>query len=205
MITFGFSVIYKRVRATIVILKFFIKNIVSLRSLMFVRSELDRLGMHSISIEPGEINTVAELSALQYDTLRLLLKEAGIELFENKKDILIQKIKSIILEIVYGSEEYRVYNLSTHLAEKLERDYTYMSNLFSEKERTTIEKFYICHKIERVKELLIYEEMTLTEIAYRMHYSSLAHLSNQFKKVTGLTPSQFKNQHENGNIPPEDC
>jgi AraC-like DNA-binding protein len=172
---------------------------------MFARSELDRVGLNTVSIEPGEVNITGELSGAQYDNLLMVLQQAGIELFENKRDVLVQKIKSIIMEIVYNKAELPVYNLSTHLAEKLDHDYTYMSNLFSERLHITIEKFYICHKIERVKELLIYEGMTLTEIAHQMQYSSVAHLSSQFKKVTGQTPSQFRQQQENKDLPPENC
>jgi AraC-like DNA-binding protein len=186
-------------------LRLLIKNIISLRSLQIARSELERLGLHGVSVESTEINVAQELSALQYDRLRFVLEKAGIELFVNKKDVLVQKIKSIIMEIVYNTEEAPAYNLSTQLSEKLEHDYTYMSNLFSEMLKTTIEKFYICHKIERAKELLVYEEMTLTEIAEKMHYSSVAHLSSQFKKVTGLTPTQYKQQYENRDLPSEDC
>ena len=186
-------------------MKLFIKNIVSLQSLLFVRSELDRLGLHGISVEAGEINSAGELSTLQFDRLRLLLSQAGIELFENKKDVLVQKIKNIIMEIVYHSEEPPAHNLSKHIADKLCQDYNYVSTLFSESEHTTIEKYYICHKIERVKELLIYEGMKLTDIAHKMQYSSLAHLSSQFKKVTGLTPSRFKEQQGQEDLPPEEC
>ena len=186
-------------------MRLLIKNIVSLRSLQVAQSELERLGIQGVIVEPAEVNTTGELSALQYDRLRFVLKQAGIELFVNKKDILVQRIKSLIMEIVYNTEEAPVYNLSTHLSEKLQHDYTYMSNLFSGQLQTTIEKFYICHKIERAKELLVYEGMTLTEIAYKMHYSSVAHLSSQFKKVTGFTPSQFKQQYGKRDLPPEDC
>jgi hypothetical protein len=170
---------------------------------MFVRNELDRLGLHGVSVEINEITADEDLTPSQYGTLRLVLQQAGIGLFEDKKDILVQRIKSLIMEIIYHSEEPLVYNLSTYLNEKLQHDYTYMSNLFSDTQHITIERFYICHKIERVKELLLYERMTLTEIAYKMHYSSLAHLSGQFKKVTGLTTSQFKQQYGNHDLPPE--
>ena len=187
------------------VVKLLIKNIASFESLMFVRGELDRLGLHSISVEVNEILTGDDLTPFQYDKLRMVLQQAGIELFEDKKDILIQKIKQLILEIIYHSEEPLVHNLSTYLAEKLHHDYTYMSNLFSGTQHITIEKFYICHKIERVKEFLLYEKMTLTEIAYKMHYSSLAHLANQFKKVTGLTTSQFKDRNRRHDLPSEEC
>jgi hypothetical protein len=170
---------------------------------MFVRDELEKFGLHVVSVEVGEITMDQEFTLSQYDRLYLILQEAGIELFEDKKELLVQKIKYIILEVVYRHNDPLIHNLSTHLAEKLQHDYTYMSNLFSEKQHTTIEKFYICHKIERVKELLVYEKLSLTDIAHKMHYSSLAHLSSQFKKVTGLTPSQFKQQHIENDLPPE--
>jgi AraC-like DNA-binding protein len=171
---------------------------------MFVRGELDRLGLYGISVGVNEIDARDELTPFEYEKLRMVLAQAGIELFEDKKDILVQRIKQLIMEVVYHSEEPLIHNMSTYLAETLRYDYTYMSNLFSATQHITIEKYYICHKIERVKELLLYEKMTLTDIAYKMHYSSLAHLSNQFKKVTGLTTSQFKHQHSELDSPLED-
>ena len=186
-------------------MKLFIKNINTLESLFFVRSELDRLSLPGVSVGINEIRTDDELTPTQYGALRGVLQQAGVELFEAKKDILVRKIKNLIMEIVYHSEEPLVYNLSTYLSEKLHRDYTYMSNLFSDSQHSTIERLYICHKIERVKELLLHEGITLTEIAHKMHYSSLAHLSNQFKKVTGLTTSQFKQRYAKHDPPPEDC
>lgn len=170
-----------------------------------MRRELDRLSLSGVSVEINEIRTDDELTPSQYGTLRGVLQQAGVELFEAKKDILVQRIKNVIMEIVYHCEEPLVYNLSTHLSEQLHLDYTYMSNLFSDSQNVTIERFYICHKIERVKELLLYEGVTLTEIAHKLHYSSLAHLSNQFKKVTGLTTSQFKQQYARHDLPPENC
>ena len=136
---------------------------------------------------------------------KLLIKNIVIERFKDKKDSLVERIKEIVFEVVYFADEPLLLNLSTYLAQKLQHDYTYLSNLFSETQRTTIEKFYICHKIERVKELMVYENMSLTDIAYKMHYSSLSHLSSQFKKVTGLTPSQFKKQFEPDDLPEENC
>ena len=162
---------------------------------MLVRDELDRLGLNGVCVEIGEITMDEGLTLSQYDTLFLVLQQAGIELFEDKKEILIQKIKNIIMEVVYFHEDALAYNLSTHLSERLQHDYTYMSNLFSEKQHITIEKFYICQKIERVKGLLLFDKLSLTDIAHKMHYSSSAHLSSQFKRVTGVTPSQFKQQH----------
>ncbi len=132
------------------------------------------------------------ISQEQRQQFRAALLTSGLELMDDKKTALIQKIKTIIIELIHYSEDPLSINLSVYLAEKLQHDYTYLANLFSEVQGTTIEKFYISHKIERVKELLVYNELTLAEIAYKMHYSSVAHLCTQFKKVTGLTPSHFK-------------
>ena len=175
-------------------MKLFIKNTVNLRSLTLVRDELLRLGYLGARIELSELDTVKDLTPAQYHELRLALSRAGIEFVEDKKDILVQAVKSIIMEVIYYGDEPLPLNLSAHLSERLNHDYTYMSNLFSERLGTTIEKFYICHKIERVKALLL-EGLTLTEIAFKMYYSSLAYLCSQFKKVTGLTTSQFKTQN----------
>jgi len=132
------------------------------------------------------------ISVEQHDQIRIALLKSGLELMDDKKSVLIQKIKNVIIELVHYSEEPLEMNFSAFLSQQLNHDYTYLANLFSEVQGTTIEKFLIAHKIERVKELLVYNELNLTEIAYKMHYSSVAHLSAQFKKVTGLTPSHFK-------------
>jgi YesN/AraC family two-component response regulator len=134
-----------------------------------------------------------ELSAEQRDILSTSLKKIGLELLDDKKNIMVEKIKTIIIELVHYNEDQIKTNLSDYLSEKLNHNYTYLSNLFSEIKGTTIEKYYLSNKIERVKELLVYDELNLTEIAWKLHYSSVAHLSNQFKKMTGLTPSHFKN------------
>ncbi|MBW2998709.1 AraC family transcriptional regulator, partial [Candidatus Woesearchaeota archaeon] len=128
----------------------------------------------------------------QVKRLKSNLLKSGLEILDDKKSILVEKIKSAIVELVHYTEEQIKVNLSDYLSEKLNYDYTYLANLFSEVKGTTIEKFYLNHKIEKVKELIIYDELNLSEIAYKMHYSSVAHLSNQFKKFTGLTPSHFK-------------
>lgn len=177
-------------------MKLFIKNTINLRSLTRVRDELLRLGLRGVRIEISELDTGKDLTRTQYQQLRQALSQAGIEFIEDKKDILVQAIKNIIMEVIYHCDDPLVFNLSAHLSARLHHDYTYMSNLFSERLSTTIEKFYICHKIERVKELLLFEGLTLTEIAFKLHYSSLAHLCSQFKKVTGLTTSQFKRQND---------
>ncbi|MDP4281296.1 MAG: helix-turn-helix transcriptional regulator [Bacteroidota bacterium] len=165
---------------------------VCIRCKMVVKSELEKLGLHYLTVELGEAEIMEDISADQLNCLRIGLKKSGLELMDNKKSILVEKIKLVIIELVHYNDEQIKINLSDYLSEKLNYNYTYLANLFSEVKGTTIEKFYLTHKIEKVKELLVYDELNLTEIAYKMHYSSVAHLSNQFKKMTGLTPSHFK-------------
>ena len=165
---------------------------VCIRCKMVVKSELEKLGLHYIVVDLGEADIMDDISKEQMEGLNLGLKKSGLELMDNKKSILVEKIKNIIIELVHYTDEQIKINLSDYLSEKLNHDYTYLANLFSEVKGTTIEKFYLNHKIEKVKELLVYDELNLTEIAFKMHYSSVAHLSNQFKKITGLTPSHFK-------------
>lgn len=169
---------------------------VCIRCKMMVKDELTRLGLHFSAVELGEVDVLEELSAVQVESLRQALLKSGLELMDDKKSVLIQKIKNLIVEVVHYSEEPLAIKFSVYLSEKLNHDYTYLANLFSEVQGTTINKFLIAHRIERVKELLVYNELSLTEIAYRMQYSSVAHLSAQFKKVTGLTPSYFKQLKE---------
>jgi YesN/AraC family two-component response regulator len=175
-----------------VTLKLYIKNMVCIRCKMLVKDELTKLGLQYTKVELGEAETVQELTALQRDRFRSALLRSGLELMDDKKSVLIEKIKNCIIELVHYSEEPLAINLSEYLRRELQHDYTYLANLFSEVQGTTIEKFFISHKIERVKELLVYNELTLTGIADKMHYCSVAYLSAQFKKVTGLTPSHFK-------------
>jgi len=166
---------------------------VSIRCKMMVKSELEKLGLHYINVDLGEAEIMEDVSAEQLAELNIALRKSGLELMDDKKSILIEKIKNVIVEYVHYSDlEPLKVNFSDHLAKKLNHDYTYLSNLFSEVQGTTIEHFVIIHKIERVKELLVYDELNLTEIAYKLHYSGVAHLSTQFKKITGLTPSHFK-------------
>ena len=175
-------------------MKLYIKYMVSIRCKMIVKSELENLGLHYIYVDLGEADIMEDISKKQLAELNIALKKSGLELMDDRKSILIEKIKNVIVEYVHYSdldEPLRI-NFSNHLAGKLNHDYTYLSNLFSEVQGTTIEHFIIMHKIERVKELLVYDELSLTEIAYKLHYSSVAHLSTQFKKITGLTPSHFK-------------
>jgi YesN/AraC family two-component response regulator len=173
-------------------LNLLIKNMVSLRCKLLVKSELQNLGISSMAIELGEVETAEEIPPQKLKELQLALQKFGLELMEDKKKALIEKIKTIIIEMIHYSDEPPLLNFSNYLSEKLNYDYNYLSNLFSEVKGTTIEHYIIAHKIERAKELLIYNELSLTAIAEKLHYSNVAHLSNQFKKVTGLTPTFFK-------------
>jgi YesN/AraC family two-component response regulator len=174
-------------------LKIYIKNMVCIRCQMVVKAELEKLGLHYRNVNIGEADILEELNQEQLELLDKSLRKSGLQLIDNKRSILVEKIKSVIIELVHYSEEQIKVNLSNYLSEKLNHDYTYLANLFSEVKGTTIEKFYLNHKIEKVKELIVYDQLNLTEIAFKMHYSSAAHLSNQFKKITGLSPSHFKN------------
>ena len=166
---------------------------VSLRCKLIVRSTLENMKLHPVRVELGEADIKEEeLSDSQLEELKKGLLQFGLELLEDKKAILIEKIKTIIIEMIHYSEEPPVLNFSSFLSQKLNYEYNYLSNLFSEVKGTTIEHYIIAHKIERAKELLIYNELTLTQIAEKLHYSNVSHLSNQFKKVTGLTPTFFK-------------
>jgi len=160
---------------------------------MVVKSELERQGICFTSVELGEVEITGKVSKDQLDSLGAALKLTGLELMDDKKLILIEKIKTIIIELIHNSEGQLKINLSDFLSEKLNHNYTYLSNLFSEVKGTTIEQYTKSHKIEKVKELLVYDEHSLTEIAWKLNYSSVSHLSNQFKRMTGLTTSHFKN------------
>jgi len=165
---------------------------VSMRCKMAVKSELDKLGLHHTKVELGEVEIMEDITKEQQNQLKFGLLQSGLELMDDQKSILIERIKNTIIEMVHYNEELPRINFPEHLSDKLRHDYTYLANLFSEVTGITIEHYMIVHKIERVKELLLYDELNLTEIAYKLNYSSVAHLSNQFKKVTGLTPTFFK-------------
>ena len=165
---------------------------VSNRCKMAVKEELKKLGLHFIVVELGEVEVMEDLSLEQRDELKIGLLNSGLELMDDKRAVLIERIKNAVIEMVHHSDEMIKVNFSDYLSEKLNHDYTYLANLFSEIQGVTIEHFIINHKIERIKELIIYDELNITEIAWKMNYSSVAHLSNQFKKVTGLSPSHFK-------------
>jgi AraC-like DNA-binding protein len=159
---------------------------------MLVKEELKAIGLKFLSISLGEVELLEPIKPHDRELIRVALLKSGLELMDDKKSIIIEKIKDIIIEMVHYEDELPKVNFSDFLSEKLNYSYTYLANLFSETEGTTIEHFIIIHKIERVKELIIYDELSLTEIADKLHYSSISHLSNQFKKITGLTPSFFK-------------
>lgn len=169
---------------------------VCIRCKMVVKNELTNLGLHYTVVELGEVDILENITVEQHDQFKAALLKSGLELLDDRKSVLIQKIKNVIVEMIHYREEPMTVNFSEFLSQKLQHDYTYLANLFSEVQGTTIEQHIIAHKIERVKELLVYNELNLTEIAYLMHYSSVAHLSTQFKKVTGLTPSHFKQLRE---------
>ena len=168
---------------------------VSIRCKMLVKAELETLDLHPLVVELGEVTIKENISAEKQQSLKIALFKSGLELMEDKKMVLFEKIKNVIIEMIYYSDELPEINLSDYLSKKLSCNYIYLSNLFSEVKGTTIEHYIIAHKIERAKELLMHDELTLTDIAYKLHYSSVAHLSDQFKKVTGLTASFFKNMN----------
>lgn len=176
-----------------------IQNMVSTRCIMIVKNELDNLNINYTNVELGEVEIIdSNLTQEKYDKLNFSLQKSGLGLIEDKKSMLIEKIKNVIIEMIHYSDEPPKIKFSNYLSEKLKHNYTYLSNLFSKVKGASIEHYIIAHKIERVKELLIYENLTLSEIAWKLNYSSVAHLSNQFKKQTGETPSRFKkNTHKN--------
>ena len=177
---------------------------VSNRCKIVVKEILKEQGLHFIIVDLGEIEIMEDISAAQREQLKISLLESGLELMDDKKAILIEKIKIIITEMIHSNDELPEKNYSNYISEKLNYDYTYLSNLFSEIKGITIQQFIIVNKIERIKELIIYDELNITEIAWKMNYSSVAHLSNQFKKVTGLSPSHFKQLKDKRRSPIEE-
>jgi len=173
-------------------MKVYIKNMVCSRCKMVVKSELEKLGLQLLSVDLGEVEVVSPITESQKQEIAGRLKSFGFELIDDKKSKTIEKIKTLIIELIYNQNNELSINLSEFLSQKLAVDYASLSNLFSEVEGTTIEKYFILQKIERVKEFLMYDEMSLSEIAFLLNYSSVGYLSNQFKKITGLTPSHFK-------------
>ncbi len=179
----------------------FIKNMVCNRCIMVVQNEMEKLGIPVKNITLGEVQLEQDITAEQKEKIHEVLLPLGFELIDNRKGRIIEKIKHVIIDLVHNQDYENRGNLSDLLARELHHDYHYLSNLFSDVEGTTIEKYLIAQKIERVKELLVYDELSLSEIAQRLNYSSVAYLSNQFKKVTGLTPSHFKQVKANKRKP----
>jgi len=185
-------------------LKLFIKYMVSNQCKNAVKAELKKLGLHFIVVDLGEIELMEDITAEQRQQLKAGLLNVGFELMDDKRAVLIERIISVIIDMVHHTSEIIKVNFSDYLSEKLDHDYTYLSNTFSEVKGITIQQFIIIHKVERIKELLIYDELNLTEISYLLNYSSVAHLSNQFKKVTGLSPSGFKHLKDRKRTPIEE-
>ena len=165
---------------------------VSLRCKMIVKDELNKLGLHFVFVDLGMVDILEDISRKQHDQLKNNLLKSGLELLDDKRSILIEKIKNVIVEMIHYTDDLPRVTYSEYISKKLNYDYTYMANIFSEVKGMTIQQFIILHKIEKAKELLLYDELNITEISYKLHYSSVAHLSAQFKRITGLTPSFFK-------------
>ncbi len=182
-------------------MKLYIKNMVCNRCIMVVRQEMEKLGHTVQHIELGEVVVAEELNDSQKELAGRALAALGFELIDDKKARIIEKIKVLIIDLVHYQHNMLKYNISELLSRELNHEYSYISRLFSEVEGVTIEKYFIAQKIEKVKELLVYDELTLSEIAEMLNYSSVAYLSNQFKKVTGLTPTHFKNLKQAKRIP----
>lgn len=174
---------------------------VSIRCKMIVKSVLDDLGLQYNYVQLGEAETKEDLTSNELNEFKTALIKYGFELLEDRKSILVEKIKNVIIEMIHYSDVQPKEKFSIYLSQKLDHDYTYLSNLFSEVKSTTIEHFIISHKIERAKEMLVYDESTLAEIADKLHYRSVSHLSNQFKKITGLPPSYFRRMKQKRLIP----
>ena len=174
------------------------------RCKMVVKSELKKLGLHPFMVELGVVEIQEEDIDLVQEDLVKNLNLLGFELLDSKKSIIIERIKTLIIELVQDKNNHLKTNLSDYLSDQLLQDYNTLSHLFSEVENSTIEKYFIAQKIEKVKELLTYDELTLSEITYKLNYSSIAHLSNQFKKITGFSPSYFKQLKDKKRLQIED-
>lgn len=165
---------------------------VSLRCKLMVKQELRKLGIKYVVIELGVVETLDDITDEQREQLKKNLHKSGLELLDDQRRILIERIQNVVVEMIHYSDELPKVNFSEYISEKIGYDYTYLSNIFSEIKGITLQNYIIIHRIEKVKELLLYDELNLTEISYRLQYSSVAHLSNQFKKITGLTPTFYK-------------
>ncbi|MCL1638458.1 AraC family transcriptional regulator [Elizabethkingia sp. HX WHF] len=173
-------------------MKLYIKYMVSLRCKMVVHQELENLGIKNAVVDLGTVELWDDISLSQRTMLKENLLKTGLELLDDKKSILIEKIKNVVTQMIHYTDEFPKENFSDYISEKLGYDYTYLANTFSEVKGITLQHFIIINKVEKVKELLLYNELNLTEISYKLNYSSVAHLSNQFKKITGLSPSFYK-------------
>jgi len=173
-------------------MKIYIKNMVCIRCKMIVKEQLKKITLHNAVVKLGEVEITGTLTDAQLNDFRTRLLKFGLVVLDDKKSLLIDKIKNVIIELIHYNDEPLKTNFSAYLSKKLNLEYTYMANLFSEAEGINVERYMISHKIERVKELLVYDKLSLTEISYKLNYSSVAHLCNQFKKITGITPSGFK-------------
>lgn len=173
------------------------------RCKMVVKSELEKLGLHPVLIELGEVDVIENLDKSQQQQLNDRLSAFGFKLLDDKKSRLIERVKNLIVELVHNKDNELKTNLSDYIAGHIGQDYNYISTVFSQHESTTIEQYYTLQRIERVKELIVYDELNLNEIADRLNYSSASHLTKQFKKVTGLTPSHFKSLKQNKRKPLE--
>ncbi|MFP5042189.1 helix-turn-helix domain-containing protein [Parasediminibacterium sp. JCM 36343] len=177
-------------------MKLYIKHMVSLRCKIVVQLELDKIGLHYKLVSIGEVELDGKITPEQHDMLKIALEQTGLELMDDKNTKLTEKIKNVIVDMVQREDEFPNNNFSNYISQKTGYDYTYLSNVFSRSAGVSIAHYIILHKIEKVKELLSYNELNLTEISYQLHYSSVAHLSNQFKKITGVTPTFFKHRKE---------
>lgn len=173
-------------------MKLYVRNMACLSCKVVVQEALEEMEIQLVKVELGEIETKEDLSNAEKQKLNDIIKKVGLELLETKQGAIIEKIRQVVIDYVYHTEEKIITNFSDYISKKLNYSYTYLANLFSEVEVNTIEQYVIAMKIERIKELIMFEELTLTEISYKLHYSSVSHLSTQFKKVTGLTPTHFK-------------
>lgn len=185
-------------------MKLYIKNMVCNRCKMVVKSELEKLGLRTLAVDLGEVEIAADLEGYQRQDVHAALQKFGFALLDDKKSVIIERVKNLIVDLVQNKNNQLKTNLSDYLSRELNHDYTYITNLFTQVEGTTIEQYFIAQKIERVKELLVYDEMSLSEISYQLNYSSVSHLSKQFKKVTGLTPSHYKQLKEKKRNPLEE-
>lgn len=177
-------------------MKLYIKNMVCNRCKMVVKSELEKLGLRPLAVDLGEVEIAADLEGYQRQDVHAALQKFGFALLDDKKSVIIERVKNLLVDLVQNKNNQLKTNLSDYLSRQLNHDYTYITNLFTQVEGTTIEQYFIAQKIERVKELLVYGELTLSEISYQLNYSSVSHLGKQFKKVPGLTPSHYKQLKE---------